>query len=377
MEVLKPPYAAVKQQEATQRMTIPVRQWNTVGNARTIEIEADDLPWRCTYSVAIPGVKAPGAAGPGQTVDVDFGLNGMVGEWFQKGSEHAWHAHLSTDVADRWATGVGPTSGIGVPVPAPLQFPLPSDYTRGFLRASLDLPGNERTLTLRSKTPFSAHLGKSIAEATKDGGQYVATVASREPGLLDLVVEVALHRPLWFDASYHTDEDPHERPIPIERLILPWAKNLPLAPDAPVEHKPRGDWARGRAVFFGAEAKCSTCHTVRGEGGTLGPDLSNLTFKDPDAVLNDVVAPSAAINPDYISYNVKLKTGELLTGLVAADGDQFKVTEAVDKTTAVKRGDVASMTPGTISIMPEGFKALGDEKLNDLLEFLTGEAPKK
>ena len=25
--------------------------------------------------------------------------------------------------------------------------------------------------------------------------------------------------------------------------------------------------------------------------------------------------------------------------------------------------------------MPEGFKALGDEKLNDILEFLTGEKP--
>ena len=87
---------------------------------------------------------------------------------------------------------------------------------------------------------------------------------------------------------------------------------------------------------------------------------------------------SAAINPDYISYVVKLKDGQSLTGSVAADGDErFRITEGVGKVTTIRRDEVKSLTPSATSLMPEGMKALGDEKLNDLLEFLTGEQPKK
>jgi putative heme-binding domain-containing protein len=135
--------------------------------------------------------------------------------------------------------------------------------------------------------------------------------------------------------------------------------------------------ARGKALFSG-EAQCAACHTVHGQGGALGPDLSNLTFKDPDAVLNDIINPNAAINPDYISYVVKLADRRTLTGLVAAEGDgKFRVTEGVGKSTLVRRDEVQSLTPSPLSIMPEGFKSLGDDKLKDLLEFLTGEQPKK
>lgn len=375
LELLKPPYAAVKQQEATPHATVKVLSQRLEDDGRTLVLETDPLPWKASYSVAVPGVKAIGAAGTGETVDVDFNLNGVTGEWFQKGSTFGNLLHLSTDVHDQWIRGAGKVTGLGVPAPQPLGLPLPADYSHGFLRAALDLPGRERTLTLRSKTPFYAFLGEKRVDAIKDAAYFVATLSTTEPGLLKLIVNVDLARPFWFDASYHTDVDPHERPLPAERILLPWAADLPPAPDAPIEHVARGDWLRGKALFYG-DAKCASCHTVRGQGGTLAPDLSNLTFKDPDAVLTDIVSPSAAINPDYVNYNVKLKDGTLLTGLVAADGDQFKITEAVDTIAPVRRADVASMTPSPISFMPEGFKDLGPEKLNDLLEFLTGEPPK-
>jgi|GEM_PF-350057 len=36
-----------------------------------------------------------------------------------------------------------------------------------------------------------------------------------------------------------------------------------------------GDVAAGRAIFFG-KGQCSQCHMIRGEGGFLGPDLTNI-----------------------------------------------------------------------------------------------------
>ena len=36
-----------------------------------------------------------------------------------------------------------------------------------------------------------------------------------------------------------------------------------------------GDPSKGKAVFLSVEAKCANCHKVRGEGGSIGPDLSD------------------------------------------------------------------------------------------------------
>ncbi|MDZ4796802.1 MAG: c-type cytochrome, partial [Bryobacteraceae bacterium] len=41
-----------------------------------------------------------------------------------------------------------------------------------------------------------------------------------------------------------------------------------------IEARLEGDVPRGSAVFFGAGG-CSGCHSIRGRGASLGPDLSN------------------------------------------------------------------------------------------------------
>ena len=138
-----------------------------------------------------------------------------------------------------------------------------------------------------------------------------------------------------------------------------------------------GDWAKGKSLFFG-EAQCFTCHIINNQGGNLGPNLSNLTHKDPDSVMRDIIAPSTAINPDYINYRVKLKNGDVLAGLITGDGENLLVTEGVGKTTAVKRAEVSTLAPSDISIMPDNYKdLLGPEKLKDVITFLTEEQPKK
>jgi putative heme-binding domain-containing protein len=374
LELLKPPYAAVKQQEQTPRTSVKVHETLLADDGKTLVLKTDPLPWNCGYSVAVAGVKAVGSAGTGTTVDVDFRLNGVDAEWFSKGSTYVCQPHLSTAVNERAARPLGPR----LLRPAPVDLPGLGrvSFGRIFLRTSLDLPGRSRVVHLSSSAPFSAQLGSREGTAAGSGGEFAVNLTCDGTAPVPLLVSFPSDDPTRsFEASYHTDEDATERPIPFERLILPWAVDLPPAPDAAVAHKPVGDWARGKALFYG-EAQCSTCHTVRGQGGTVGPDLSNLTFKDPDAVLNDVLNPSAAINPDYVSYIVKLKNGDVLAGLVAGEGDNFRITEGVDKVTTVRRADVQSLSPSPTSIMPDGFKALGDEKLHDVLEFLTGEQPK-
>jgi hypothetical protein len=64
----------------------------------------------------------------------------------------------------------------------------------------------------------------------------------------------------------------------------------------------------------------------------------------------------------------------VLSGLVYNEGsDHYRITESFEKSTLVKKSDVATLKPLAISIMPEGYKDLGEQKLKDLLTFLTKE----
>lgn len=72
--------------------------------------------------------------------------------------------------------------------------------------------------------------------------------------------------------------------------------NSPAA-NVPVQ----GDVSGGEAVFFG-KGNCSSCHMIRGRGGYLGPDLSNIgntrrLNELRDAVVKPRVQPSPEFRP--------------------------------------------------------------------------------
>ncbi len=132
----------------------------------------------------------------------------------------------------------------------------------------------------------------------------------------------------------------------------------------------------GRRVFLSAEAGCAKCHTAHSEGGTIGPNLSNLAQRDYASVLRDVAEPSFAINPDYISQVIALDDGRVLEGTVRTVGNQLQVADTKGQITLVERSQIDTLTASTRSIMPEGLpKLLGADKLKDLLTFLLTEPP--
>ena len=135
--------------------------------------------------------------------------------------------------------------------------------------------------------------------------------------------------PAALAVEWTTNEDNRPRPLPLRRLLLPWADTSGKADDSLVAARPPelkgGSWARGYREFFGEKAMCSKCHTIYGRGGTIGPDLSNLVHRDYASVLRDITHPSFAINPDYLSYTVVLNDGRVLVGVVHTTGDTISV----------------------------------------------------
>src|SRR4029079_4935457 len=97
----------------------------------------------------------------------------------------------------------------------------------------------------------------------------------------------------------------------------------------------------------------------------------NLIHGDYASVLRDILHPSYAINPDYLSYTVVLNDGRVRVGVVHTAGDTISIGDTKGVLTVVKRADVEEMHPSPVSTMPEKLpEQLGPERMRDLLTFL-------
>jgi putative heme-binding domain-containing protein len=245
------------------------------------------------------------------------------------------------------------------------------------------LAGASAAMTFTSDQPFEAAVGQFHADAAQNqDGRYRTKVdldLRGEPQKFGVSLETRQSDALpKLDVTYTSDVSKAVRPVPLDALYeppYPTERQPVVTTASPSPLTEGGNWEAGKALFFG-DAKCSTCHTVRGEGGAVGPNLSHLNNVNPESVLQDIVEPSARINPDHVSYIIETKSGDTLSGLVRQEGQNVLVTEGVDKVTTLPANEVKEIRPSKISLMPEGYKDLGNEKLRDLLTFLTNEGPK-
>jgi putative heme-binding domain-containing protein len=138
--------------------------------------------------------------------------------------------------------------------------------------------------------------------------------------------------------------------------------------------KTPGDAGRGKEVFFSRKTGCYGCHRAAGQGGNVGPDLSQVgRFRTPRDLLESIVFPSSSIVPEYRQYIITTKNGKVATGIVireSADAIFLRTAELAEVRLA--RKDVEEMTPSKTSLMPEGLeKTMSRQELSDLLEFLS------
>jgi putative heme-binding domain-containing protein len=135
------------------------------------------------------------------------------------------------------------------------------------------------------------------------------------------------------------------------------------------------DPQRGRALY---SQVCITCHTIFGTGGKVGPELTG-AYNDTDYLLQNILDPNAIIGRDYQQTIVKMKDGQMMSGIVTAD-DQSSVTlKTLAGPLGVQKSDVAEMTVSPVSMMPEGLlSAMSDDEIRDLFAYLRqhGQIPK-
>ena len=139
----------------------------------------------------------------------------------------------------------------------------------------------------------------------------------------------------------------------------------------PVAHEVvMGDAAAGERYFFGS-GKCGGCHTARGVGTAIGPDLSNIGRQlTPTELTRALVEPSATIAPNYAMASAQLKDGTTVRGFVRNEGNYTMPLQDLAGRLVVVDKRTAKVVREPGSIMPQ-LKATTDET-RDLIAFLSG-----
>ncbi|HUR55343.1 MAG TPA: hypothetical protein VMZ71_14515, partial [Gemmataceae bacterium] len=150
-------------------------------------------------------------------------------------------------------------------------------------------------------------------------------------------------------------------------------KNLPAIAELV---KRTGNAERGKAVAAATvtgAAACMKCHTVRGVGGQIGPDLSMIGKKaSKENLFESILQPSKAIADQYIQESITTGAGLTVSGLVVSDTPQgVTLRDANGKDTTVAKNDIEARKKLQVSIMPEDSVAgLSEEELIDLVAYL-------
>jgi len=134
------------------------------------------------------------------------------------------------------------------------------------------------------------------------------------------------------------------------------------------------DLVKGKAMY--AASLCQSCHSMQGEGGAVGPDLSQLgtRFSAKD-ILVATLDPNATISDQYHASILELKGGGSLLGKITdEDAQNYYLSQnpfAPGDIKKVPKNTVALKKNSEISIMMPGLvNRLNEEELKDLMAYL-------
>jgi putative heme-binding domain-containing protein len=130
-----------------------------------------------------------------------------------------------------------------------------------------------------------------------------------------------------------------------------------------------GDPEKGKLLFT---QRCSICHTLFGEGGHVGPELTGYDRTNKDFWMVAILSPSAEIREGFGAYICKVKDGQIFTGLIdKQDAGGVVIRDIAGQKHAVKQSEIESLEASPVSLMPEGLLGgMSDDDLRNFFAFL-------
>jgi len=440
-ESLRPGYAVVEMQQATPRYDLKVHSAGLTPDRRTLVLATEPQRLAVGYAIRLPGLGREGPRSAGEddvtnhsrrrdvqasevaivqhaAIDLAYTLSGVEVAWKAEVADRPTKLgrlpHVEWDLIKQLNIDADELDRIRAQIARPGELRLSTQIdSYGWMRpavqsgATLDYsPEDDHFVTrgllrLESNVALTAKLGRPGGETASenrtgdddaltsllDEGRHVLEIPLPRDSteLLSLVIGCRTGdgipdlRMRWL-AELRSGEQ-REGLVAPDRLIMPWAERGAEQLESPARREIAelvdANWGLGRQVFWSEEAACAKCHVAHGSGANLGPDLSNLVDRDYESVLRDVALPDAAINPDYITYQVVTRDGRALIGTIQSDGDRLLIGDRDGRVSELPQEDVDSIRPATVSTMPSGLaEKLGREKMKHLLAFLLQPPPR-
>jgi cytochrome c oxidase cbb3-type subunit III len=143
-----------------------------------------------------------------------------------------------------------------------------------------------------------------------------------------------------------------------------------------------GDAKKGAAVY--KNLACSSCHIVAGEGGTLGPDLTDIGVMRGAAYLREaVVDPGSALPKgtlsvlsrgyaEYLPVRIVTRQGREVRGIrVDEDAFTIQVRDPAGRFYSLRKSDLDVLEKQTgKSLMPSFASRVAAPELTDLVAYL-------
>ena len=130
----------------------------------------------------------------------------------------------------------------------------------------------------------------------------------------------------------------------------------------------KANLSQGRMLFT---AVCGACHTLYGQGGKIGPDLTGSGRANLDYLLENIADPSGVVSADFRMSLLTHKDGRVLSGVVTESNSRTITLRALTETLTLDRGDIVKQETSPLSMMPEGLLlAFQPDQVRDLIAYL-------
>ena len=114
----------------------------------------------------------------------------------------------------------------------------------------------------------------------------------------------------------------------------------------------KGDAELGKAVY--AANGCAGCHRIRGEGGRMGPDLSDIgAVRSLGHLQASILKPDDTVLPQHWMVRAKTKAGEQVSGRrMNEDTFSVQLIDAASRLVSMRKADLAEYEVDRSSAMP-------------------------
>lgn len=231
-----------------------------------------------------------------------------------------------------------------------------------------DKRGIELLKSVIERDESDLRVRKRAAEAlaqTQEGASWLLALAhdGKLPNALKLAVSTKLSVAPW----------PAIRQEAAQVLPLPQVQDASPLPAVSELVKRIGNVQRGAEIFSRPTVACASCHRVGDHGIDFGPNLSEIGTKlGKDALYEAILDPSAGISFGFEAWEVVLRNGDEIFGLLASEtSDEIAIKTQNGLTLSYKKSDVIKRNKLSTSIMPAGLQqSVSVDDLIDLVEYL-------